>query len=74
MFTNSDWNKFHLIDVVEGIKKIETNSIDIIISDPPYNIGKDFGLCKDNLQLTEYLQWCDKSLFCASFMCATTLR
>jgi site-specific DNA-methyltransferase (adenine-specific) len=53
-------NKFHLIDVVEGLKTISSNSIDIIISDPPYNIGKDFGLCTDNLELKTYLEWCDK--------------
>ena len=59
MFNKEDWNKFHLIDVVEGLKKIEDNSVDIIISDPPYNIGKDFGLCKDNMELNNYLNWCD---------------
>lgn len=59
MFKQEDWNKFHLIDVIDGLKQIETNSIDIIISDPPYNIGKDFGLNKDNLELNNYLIWCD---------------
>jgi site-specific DNA-methyltransferase (adenine-specific) len=60
MYVKNDWNKFHLIDVVEGLKKIENNSIDIIISDPPYNIGKDFGLCKDKMELNNYLNWCDE--------------
>lgn len=60
MYLEKDWNKFHLIDVIEGLKKIESNSIDIIISDPPYNIGKDFGLCKDKMELNNYLSWCDK--------------
>lgn len=35
-------NKIHHINVLEGLKKIEDDSIDIIILDPPYNIGKDF--------------------------------
>lgn len=52
-------NKFYLMDVIEGLKTISNNSVDIIITDPPYNIGKDFGLCKDNLDLNEYLEWCD---------------
>jgi site-specific DNA-methyltransferase (adenine-specific) len=60
MYIKEDWNKFHLIDVVEGLKKIEDNSVDIIISDPPYNIGKDFGLCKDKMELNSYLLWCDE--------------
>lgn len=60
MFNKSDWNKFHLIDVVQGLKNIEDNSVDVIISDPPYNIEKDFGLCKDKMELTSYLEWCDE--------------
>jgi site-specific DNA-methyltransferase (adenine-specific) len=59
MFEHKDWNKFHLIDVIEGLKKIEDNSVDIIISDPPYNIGKDFGPYKDNMEFNKYLEWCD---------------
>ena len=60
MFIKNDWNKYHLIDVVEGLKKIEDNSVGIIISDPPYNIGKDFGLCNDSMELNSYLSWCDE--------------
>jgi len=58
-FLQTDWNKFHLIDLIEGMEKIQSESVDIIIIDPPYNIGKDFGECKDNLSLDEYLTWCD---------------
>lgn len=59
MFDSTYWNKVHHLDVLDGIKNISDNSIDIVIADPPYNIGKDFGICKDNLGLTEYLEWCD---------------
>ena len=31
-----------------------------MIADPPYNIGKDFGNTKDNQELPDYLQWCDR--------------
>lgn len=54
-----DLNKFHLIDVIDGLKTLEDNSTDIIIADVPYNIGIDFGICKDNLELNDYLSWCD---------------
>ena len=30
-------------DCINGMKKLNDNSVDIIICDPPYNIGKDFG-------------------------------
>lgn len=50
-------NKYHLIDVIDGYKQIENESIDIIIIDPPYNIKKDFGNNKDNLTISEYIDW-----------------
>lgn len=33
-------NKIHNIDCIEGMKEIEENSIDLIVTSPPYNIGK----------------------------------
>ena len=52
-------NKIHHIDILKGLKKLEDHSVDIIIADPPYNIGKDFGVTirKD---LKEYLKWSEK--------------
>lgn len=43
--------------------EIEDNSIDLIFADPPYNIGKNFGNCKDKWETDElYLEWCYKWL------------
>ena len=39
---------------------LETGSAQIIIADPPYNIGKDFGNNSDKQPMDEYLAWCDK--------------
>ena len=50
-------NKYHLIDVLDGLKSIDNESVDIVIIDPPYNIGKDFGNNKDNLSLNDYIEW-----------------
>ena len=46
-------------DCVTGMKKMEDDSVDIIICDPPYNIGKDFGNNSDKQKMDEYLIWCD---------------
>ena len=46
-------------DCVEGMKKLQDNSADIIICDPPYNIGKDFGNNSDKQKMDDYLLWCD---------------
>ena len=45
-------------DVVDVLNKIPKNrKFDIIICDPPYNIGKDFGITSDNRPLSEYVDW-----------------
>lgn len=51
------WNKIYNRDCIEGMRAIPSNSVDIIIADPPYNIGKDFGINKDKLPLEDYLLW-----------------
>ena len=50
-------NKVLLMDVVDGLKQYEDNSVDCIILDPPYNIGKDFGNNKTRNEIQEYVAW-----------------
>ena len=52
-----EWNQIYNQDCLEGLKNIPSNSIDIVLADPPYNIGKNFGNYNDNLPLNEYLNW-----------------
>ena len=51
-------NKIILGDAVEELKKLPNESCDVIIIDPPYNIGKDFGNNLDKRELKEYVAWC----------------
>ncbi len=53
-------NKIYNSDCIIGMKKIPDNSADIIICDPPYNIGKDFGNNSDKQDFQNYLNWCDQ--------------
>lgn len=39
--------------------QLASETADIIICDPPYNIGKDFGNDSDKQDMDTYLQWCD---------------
>ena len=39
---------------------LPSDSAQIIIADPPYNIGKDFGNDSDKKPMDEYLVWCDQ--------------
>jgi len=52
-------NKIHNEDCIPGMKKIPSESVDVIICDPPYNIGKDFGNDSDKQEMDAYLLWCD---------------
>tara|TARA_B100000795_G_scaffold250535_1_gene218802 strand:- start:48 stop:848 length:801 start_codon:yes stop_codon:yes gene_type:complete len=45
---------------IEGMKKILDGTVDIVICDPPYNIGKDFGNNISCKTMDDYLLWCDK--------------
>lgn len=53
-------NKIHNEDCITGMKKISSESVDIVICDPPYNIGKDFGNDSDKQKMDGYLLWCDE--------------
>ena len=47
-------------DCIKSMNKIPDDSIDIVICDPPYNIGKDFGNDSDKQEMDAYLIWCDE--------------
>jgi site-specific DNA-methyltransferase (adenine-specific) len=47
-------------DCITGMKKMKTDSADIIICDPPYNIGKNFGNDSDKQDMDKYLIWCEE--------------
>lgn len=50
-------NKIFNEDVLLGIEKIEDNSVDLILTDPPYCLGKDYGNDSDQKSAEEYLKW-----------------
>jgi len=58
-----DINKIINEDCIIGMKKLPSNIADIIICDPPYNIGKDFGNDSDKQEMNDYLNWCEEWLY-----------
>ena len=44
-------------NAIDELKKLEPESIDLVVTDPPYNLGKDYGNNKDSLKKEEYLQF-----------------
>ena len=55
-------NRIYNMDCLEGVRKMPDNSVDLIVSDPPYNFltknGKGTGVVKDSqyLKEIEYMQ------------------
>ncbi len=46
-------------DCLEVMKKMPSESVGLIATDPPFNIGKNYGgIYKDNKKFDEYMEWC----------------
>lgn len=56
----------HNEDFFEGIARLADESVDVIISDPPYGLGKDYGNDSDHLTGSDYVdfsrRWLDAAL------------
>jgi site-specific DNA-methyltransferase (adenine-specific) len=48
---------FYLDDCLEGIKKLDSSSIDAIVTSPPYNLNIQYSKYKDNKPRQDYLNW-----------------
>lgn len=51
-------NNIYEMDCIEGMSFLSDDSAQIIIIDPPYNIGKNFGNNKDKKEFNDYINWC----------------
>lgn len=49
-------------DCLETMKNISDESVDLIVTDPPFNIGKNYNSYKDRMKKEEYIKWCEKWL------------
>ncbi len=47
----------HNVDYLDYILDIPDYSIDLVIADPPYNLGKDYGNNSDKNSAKEFLEW-----------------
>lgn len=50
-------NVIHHGDFIKKVELIKNKKFDVVIADPPYNIGKDFGNDTDRQELETYLEW-----------------
>ena len=53
-------NKIICGDCLEVMKEMPDKCVDLVLTDPPYNVQKDYGEYKDNLKKKEYLLLIEK--------------
>ncbi len=57
----TEWvNQVFCEDALAGLARIPDASIDLILTDPPYNLGKDYGNASDQQTVDEYLRWTEQ--------------
>ncbi len=44
-------------DALTGLARVADASVDLVVADPPYGLGKDYGNDSDRLGVQEYLAW-----------------
>ncbi len=44
-------------DALTGLERVADASVDLVVADPPYGLGKDYGNDSDRLGVQEYLAW-----------------
>lgn len=53
-------NRIHCEDALAGLARIPDDSVDLIVADPPYGLGKDYGNDSDKLEADAYLRWSEQ--------------
>jgi site-specific DNA-methyltransferase (adenine-specific) len=53
------------IDALTGLRQLPDESIDLVIADPPYNLGKDYGNGSDKRGGKDFLRWTEEWLVLA---------
>jgi len=52
-------SRFYLGDCIEVFNQLPAQSVDVIVTSPPYNLGIRYNRYQDSLTPAEYLQWTD---------------
>lgn len=51
-------NNLYIGDALEALKSMQEGSVDLIFTDPPYNLNYGYDLHKDDMPEESYLAWC----------------
>lgn len=53
-------NDVYCMDCIEGMQRIPSGTVDLVFADPPFNIGYQYDIYRDELDDEEYLNWCER--------------
>ncbi|MGC8578032.1 MAG: DNA-methyltransferase [Thermoproteota archaeon] len=53
-------NRIYVMDCLEGMKLMEEKSVDVVVTSPPYNIGKPYNHYHDKKPREQYLDWMEE--------------
>jgi site-specific DNA-methyltransferase (adenine-specific) len=53
-------NQIFCEDALHGLTRLPDGSVDLILTDPPYNLGKDYGNDSDNQAVADFLRWTEQ--------------
>ena len=56
-------NKIYSGNCVTEMKKLPTASVDLIVTDPPYTIKRDFGKGTVDTKEKEFTAWCEEWIY-----------
>ncbi|MFZ6675314.1 DNA-methyltransferase [Undibacterium sp. Xuan67W] len=57
----SSWrNQIFCEDALTGLARIPDGSVDLLLADPPYGLGKDYGNDSDKMASADYLAWTEQ--------------
>ena len=62
---NEDKLKSYENEIISGnslevLKTLQSNSVDYVFIDPPYNLEKKYSSSSDDMEIEEYFKWCDE--------------
>lgn len=59
--TSVPWcNQIYCEDALKGLARLPDDSVDLILTDPPYNLGKDYGNDSDQQAVADFLHWTEQ--------------
>ena len=53
-------NKIHNTDCITGMKNLNSDSVDLIVTSPPYNLSIKYAEYDDAKALEDYYKWCNQ--------------